>query len=216
MNSKILLKTFKSLKGADSERLDKSRVIFLSGERAKKIYLIKKGVVRLSRICQSGEETTISLLKENCLIGITSLLNEHQSKKSYLLTALTQVEMDAAPISSAKNAIELDRDLRLTLLEGLSSRILHAEAMIETLAQPDTPSRLVGFLLILCKDFGIQESKGITIDLTLSHHEIAKSIGSTRGTVCRLLGELRNSGYLKIDNQKIMIFDQKNLTKSLS
>ena len=110
--------------------------------------------------------------------------------------------MEAAPISSVKNAIGLDRDLRLTLLERLSSRILHTEEIIETLAQPDTPSRLVGLLLILCKDFGIQESKGITIGLNLSHHEIAKSIGSRRGPVCRLLGALKNFRYLKINNQK--------------
>jgi len=58
--------------------------------------------------------------------------------------------------------------------------------MIETLAHRDMGSRLVSFLLILCRDFGVPNADGITIDLKLSHQAIAEAIGSTRVTVTRL------------------------------
>ncbi len=48
----------------------------------------------------------------------------------------------------------------MLMLKGLSSRILQTEMMIETLAHRDMGSRLVSFLLILCRDFGVPTSEG--------------------------------------------------------
>ena len=55
--------------------------------------------------------------------------------------------------------------------------------------------------------------KGVTIDLRLSHQAIAEAIGSTRVTITRLLGELKNSSLLAIDRKKITIFDPIALAK---
>ena len=77
--------------------------------------------------------------------------------------------------------------------------------MIETLAHRDMGSRLVSFLLILCRDFGIPSSEGITIDLKLSHQAIAEAIGSTRVTVTRLLGDLREKRMISIHKKKITV-----------
>jgi CRP/FNR family transcriptional regulator, global nitrogen regulator len=66
-------------------------------------------------------------------------------------------------------------------------------------------SRLVSFLLILCRDFGVPNSNGITVDLKLSHQAIAEAIGSTRVTVTRLLGELRDQNMISIYKKKITV-----------
>ena len=60
------------------------------------------------------------------------------------------------------------------------------------------------------------ENKGITIDLKLSHQAIAEAIGSTRVTITRLLGDLKNSGMLQVDRKKITIFDPIALAKRFS
>jgi hypothetical protein len=49
----------------------------------------------------------------------------------------------------------------MLMLQGLSSRILQTEMMIETLAHRDMGSRLVSFLLILCRDFGVPTPDGM-------------------------------------------------------
>ena len=101
----------------------------------------------------------------------------------------------------------------LLLLQGLSSRILQTETMIETLTHRDMSSRLVSFLMVLCRDFGVASEKGITIDLRLSHQAIAEAIGSTRVTITRLLGDLKDSGLLNIERKKITVFDPIALAK---
>ena len=104
----------------------------------------------------------------------------------------------------------------LLLLQGLSSRIPQTEAMIETLTHRDMSSRLVSFPLVLCRDFGVPGSQGITIDLKLSHQSIAEAIGSTRVTITRLLGDLRSAGLLEIDRKRITVFDPLALAKRFS
>ena len=69
---------------------------------------------------------------------------------------------------------------------------------------------------MLCRDFGVPDQLGITIDLRLSHQAIAEAIGSTRVTITRLLGDLRQSGLVQIDRKKITVLDPIALAKRFS
>ena len=213
MPNVTLIDVIRSLDGASTETVDRSKTIFFPGDPAERVYLIRRGAVRLSRVYESGEEITVALLRENSLFGVLSLLTGHRSDRFYHAVAFTRVEMITAPANSVRKAIEADTAVGLLLLQGLSSRILQTETMIETLTHRDMSSRLVSFLLVLCRDFGVPGEKGITIDLRLSHQSIAEAIGSTRVTITRLLGELRNIGLLQIDRKKITVFDPIALAK---
>jgi len=167
-------------------------------------------------VYESGEEITVALLRENSIFGVLSLLTGQKSDRFYHSVAFTRVEMLSAPASSVRRAIEQDARVGLLLLQGLSSRILQTETMIETLTHRDMSSRLVSFLLVLCRDFGVPSSQGITIDLKLSHQAIAEAIGSTRVTITRLLGDLRSAGLLEIERKRITVFDPIALAKRFS
>ncbi len=216
VTSRTLYEVIRGLDGASTEFVERSKTIFFPGDPAEKVYLIRRGAVRLSRVYESGEEITVALLRENSLFGVLSLLTGHRSDRFYHAVAFTRVEMITAPAASVRNAIESDAGVGLLLLQGLSSRILQTETMIETLTHRDMSSRLVSFLLVLCRDFGVPGDKGITIDLRLSHQAIAEAIGSTRVTITRLLGDLRNSDLVQIDRKKITVFDPVALAKKFN
>ena len=191
--TRTLQDVIRGLDGATTEMVERGKTIFFPGDPAERVYLIRRGAVRLSRVYESGEEITVALLRENSLFGVLSLLTGHRSDRFYHSVAFTRVEMITAPAASVRQAIEADASVGLLLLQGLSSRILQTETMIETLTHRDMSSRLVSFLLVLCRDFGVPGDRGITIDLRLSHQAIAEAIGSTRVTITRLLGDLRLS-----------------------
>ena len=211
-----LVEVIRGLDGASTEIVDRNKTIFFPGDPAERVYLIRRGAVRLSRVYESGEEITVALLRENSLFGVLSLLTGQRSDRFYHAVAFTRVEMVTAPATSVRNAIEADTAVGLRLLQGLSSRILQTETMIETLTHRDMSSRLVSFLLVLCRDFGVPDELGITIDLRLSHQAIAEAIGSTRVTITRLLGDLRQSGLVQIDRKKITVLDPIALAKRFS
>ena len=211
-----LLEVMRALAGSNQESIERGKTIFFPGDPAEKVYLLRRGAVRLSRVYESGEEITVALLRENSLFGVLSLLTGQRSDRFYHAVAFTRVEMVTAPATSVRRAIEQDASVGLLLLQGLSSRILQTETMIETLTHRDMSSRLVSFLLVLCRDFGVPCSEGITIDLRLSHQAIAEAIGSTRVTITRLLGDLRNEGLVQIDRKKITVLDPIALAKRFS
>mgnify|MGYP006223271365 FL=1 len=214
--TRSLMDVIRDLEGASTELVERSKTMFFPGDPAERVYLIRRGAVRLSRVYESGEEITVALLRENSLFGVLSLLTGHRSDRFYHAVAFTRVEMVTAPASSVRAAIEADTGVGLRLLQGLSSRILQTETMIETLTHRDMSSRLVSFLLVLCRDFGVPDDQGITIDLRLSHQAIAEAIGSTRVTITRLLGDLRQSGLVQIDRKKITVLDPIALAKRFS
>jgi CRP/FNR family transcriptional regulator len=206
----------RSLAGTTSEIVERGKTIFFPGDPAERVYLLKRGAVRLSRVYESGDEITVALLRENSIFGVLSLLTGQRSDRFYHAVAFTRVDLISAPATSVRQAIEKDARVGLLLLQGLSSRILQTETMIETLTHRDMSSRLVSFLLVLCRDFGMPGTRGITIDLKLSHQAIAEAIGSTRVTITRLLGDLRNAGLVEIDRKRITVFDPLALAKRFS
>lgn len=187
------------------ESFDRGKTIFFPGDPAERVYFLLKGAVKLSRVYEAGEEITVALLRENSVFGVLSLITGNRSDRFYHAVAFTPVELLSVPIEQVEKALKSDPELSMVMLRGLSSRILQTEMMIETLAHRDMGSRLVSFLLILCRDFGIPNSDGITIDLKLSHQAIAEAIGSTRVTVTRLLGELRTDRMISIHKKKITV-----------
>lgn len=187
------------------ETFDRGKTIFFPGDPAERVYFLLRGAVKLSRVYEAGEEITVALLRENSVFGVLSLITGNRSDRFYHAVAFTPVELLSVPIEQVEKALKEDPELPVILLRGLSSRILQTEMMIETLAHRDMGSRLVSFLLILCRDFGMPTANGITIDLKLSHQAIAEAIGSTRVTVTRLLGELRDQAMISIHKKKITV-----------
>ena len=198
------------------ESFERGKTIFFPGDPAERVYFLLKGAVKLSRVYEAGEEITVALLKENSVFGVLSLITGQKSDRFYHAVAFTSVELFSAPIQHVEKSLKEHPELSMLMLKGLSSRILQTEMMIETLAHRDMGSRLVSFLLILCRDFGIPAADGIRIDLKLSHQAIAEAIGSTRVTVTRLLGELRQDGMISIYKKKITVHNPVALTQQFT
>ncbi len=218
--NKPLSELFRALAGGGLppvvESYERNKTIFFPGDPAERIYFLTKGAVKLSRVYEAGEEITVALLRENSVFGVLSLLTGERSDRFYHAVAFTPVELLSLQGDQVNQALMENPNLSALMLRGLSSRILQTEMMIETLAHRDMGSRLVSFLLILCRDFGVPGNTGITVDLKLSHQAIAEAIGSTRVTVTRLLGDLREKDMISIHKKKITVHDPVTLSQQFT
>lgn len=198
------------------ETYERGKTIFFPGDPAERVYFLLRGAVKLSRVYEAGEEITVALLRENSVFGVLSLIIGQRADRFYHAVAFTPVELLSLPIEQVEKSLKENPELSMIMLQGLSSRILQTEMMIETLAHRDMGSRLVSFLLILCRDFGVPAQDGITIDLKLSHQAIAEAIGSTRVTVTRLLGDLRQDKMISIHKKKITVHNPVTLSQQFT
>jgi len=67
---------------------------------------------------------------------------------------------------------------------------------LSTLGQRRTIDRLLGFLTLLIEEFGEPCHNGYCLPFPLTHAQIGSAIGSTRVTVTRLMGKLRQRGLI--------------------
>jgi CRP-like cAMP-binding protein len=65
--------------------------------------------------------------------------------------------------------------------------------------------RLKGFLELLALDYGVATPEGLRLTPRLTHQEIASALGTTRVTVTRILGQLKELGWLRLDAQRSII-----------
>ncbi|MBD0266892.1 Crp/Fnr family transcriptional regulator [Pseudanabaena sp. FACHB-2040] len=72
---------------------------------------------------------------------------------------------------------------------------------LSTLGQRRTIDRLLGFLTLLIEEFGESYEDGYYLPWTLTHAQIGSAIGSTRVTVTRLMGKLRQRGLIQVHGE---------------
>jgi CRP-like cAMP-binding protein len=57
----------------------------------------------------------------------------------------------------------------------------------------------------------VADSRGIIIDLKITHQEIAEMVGTSRETVTRTLARLQKNGIIQMENRRIVLLDPRAL-----
>ena len=79
------------------------------------------------------------------------------------------------------------------------------ESMLALLGLRRVEDRVRGFMELLARDFGEPCDDGLRLNLRLTHQEIASALSTTRVTVTRVLGQLRDEGWLQIDASRHLV-----------
>jgi CRP-like cAMP-binding protein len=99
---------------------------------------------------------------------------------------------------------DLDRwpHFRAAILETFRHQHQRKLFWLSILGQKRSIDRLIGFLVLLLEEYGQPCPEGYYLPYPLTHAQIASAIGTTRVTVTRLIGKLRqqNSLFLKDDH----------------
>jgi CRP-like cAMP-binding protein len=160
------------------------------------IWLVVRGMVKLGAITIHGDELLLGLAGPNEPFG-DPLANVETYE------ARTLADSDLLCLSCA----DIHRDPRLTaaLLEAVSLRIRQGQALLALMGLRRVEERVRGFLELLANEYGQPCEHGLRLNPRLTHHEMAAALGTTRVTVTRVIGVLKEQGFLKIDNQRRLI-----------
>ncbi len=182
----------------------KRNSIYLPGDQADKIYLIKKGKVRISRISQGGEEFTLAILGSGDFFGELSLLDD-QEPRNEMAEALEDTLLCLISKNDFENILASKPRLNLKVTKLMGWRIRSFENRIENLIFKSTAQRLEILLKELAHEFGVSHAEGILIDLKLSHEELGKLINASRQTVSEVVTTMKKQGKLIPEGRKIVL-----------
>jgi CRP/FNR family transcriptional regulator, global nitrogen regulator len=92
----------------------------------------------------------------------------------------------------------------MTLLE---LRLVQYEELVKCLLPRETEVRLANLLPLLAQKFGQSRDGLVTIDLRLTHQDLAAMVASTRESVTKVLNEMRNRDVIEIEAGRITLKD---------
>ena len=148
------------------------------------VWIIYRGIVQVQTLHPSGDESIISLIGP-----MMPLAQKFTTLESYDTYALTDIDL----LRLTWKDIQASPQLSMEMNQLLALRLRQTESLLALLGRRHIGDRLIGFLGFLAREFGQQTPDGIFIDIHLTHQQIANVLGTTRVTVTRFLGILRQA-----------------------
>jgi PAS domain S-box-containing protein len=185
----------------DAKSLDSAIQVYAKGEiiplNPQSIWQVHRGLVKLTTICETGEEVLVGLVGDKMLFGasLTAL-------KTYQATAMSKqvqlVEFSLAEIAS-------DPHLAQTFFEQINRRLKQTELLLAIFAKRRVQDRLQHLLLLLQQEIGEFHSEGTRLKVRLTHEDFANACSTTRVTMTRLLLRLQQEGKIAFDCDRHLI-----------
>jgi len=174
--------------------LEPGELLYEAGREAVSLYIVKHGVLKAIVPTSLGRDRIADLYGEGDVLGLASLDGGNHAET---VTAVHHSELTPIDPQQAMN----DRKLRNYIMRSMAKQLRRSREMIDEGELP-VGARVTKTFLRLTKRFGQQADvqgsikEGIKLPLALTHEDLADLTGSSRVTITRILGELRNEGAL--------------------
>ncbi|HZT04771.1 MAG TPA: Crp/Fnr family transcriptional regulator [Steroidobacteraceae bacterium] len=183
--------------------LPKHQTLYEQGETSTKFYFVTSGLIQVSITRVDGSEVILELMGPQTICGEGPAL-DGQPRFSRAVSVLPTevVEFDANKLAPL---FQRDPDFAVTLLRvaSLKQRVLAVRLEHLTCREPE--ERIVDLLARLRQMCSKRHAGGDLLATYLTHEQIASMTGTSRVTVTRTLGRLRQYGMIDILNHRILI-----------
>ena len=177
--------------------------ILAQGDTTSSVFLVRRGVVRLSSVSRDGKEAILALVGPGGVFGERALCRTDQDgilgaaldRRDHdvpAATAQTDCAVSPAPVDAL-----LDCGAVSAVLVGLAGRLADAAADLERLLHHNVRARVAGAVARLADRYGTPQEGRITIGLALTQRELASMVGSSRESVSRSLSTLAACGWVR-------------------
>ncbi len=188
--------------------------IYLPAEKADSVFLLAKGLAKVSHLTADGKESILGFIEPGELFGELAIFDGQERDEYVEAVASSTVVMIPTEELHRLMAENADVALGVTKLVGL--RRQRIERRLKNLLFLSSRERLVHLLLDLADQFGAHSENGIRLRVRLSHQDLANLIGSTRETVTVVLGQLRSERSVACGRCKVVLTDPAKLARSVS
>jgi CRP-like cAMP-binding protein len=173
------------------------------------LYLVQRGVIRLVGASQISAVASTSAARqadpaEEAFLGFVGAGQPFEIVAQSPFTLQSYAHVDQTTVLWMYwDDLENWPHFRREVLDAFRYQHQRKLLWLSTLGQRRTIDRLFGFLTLLIEEYGEPCENGSCLPWPLTHAQIGSAIGSTRVTVTRLMGKLRQRGLIQIrgDNQ---------------
>jgi CRP/FNR family transcriptional regulator len=188
------------------KKAKKGDVIYFSSSDVPRIFLLKKGNIKIVSVDEDGNETIKEILQKGDLFGELAL--EKDSDVNEYAKALTEeVSICSFLLSDFEDLLVKNPSLALSYTKFVGLKMKRFKNNYSNLVSKDAKTRLVSFLKEWAIREGKQEGNKYTIDNYLTQTDIAQIICTSRQTATLLLNELEEKNLIYYSRKEILIDD---------
>ena len=172
------------------------------------LYLVQRGVIRIVgqvQVSQTSEPSNSFLQAEEAFLGFVGAGQPFEivTQSPFKLQAYAHVEQTSV-VWLYWSDLDNWPYFRREVFEAFRYQHQRKLLWLSTLGQRRTIDRLLGFLSLLIEEYGEPVEGGYCLPYPLTHAQIGSAIGSTRVTVTRLMGKLRQQGLISIQGDNLI------------
>ncbi|MFM7204445.1 MAG: Crp/Fnr family transcriptional regulator [Myxococcota bacterium] len=193
------------------QRYRRKQAIYNLGDSGDKIFIIKSGLVKISKVTEEGKELTLNFLTVGDIFGELAVFDG--SPRNALAEAYDDTIVCSMTSEDFMRFMLKHPMVGLNVTRLIAERRRKLENKIDNLLFKAAHARLAGLFMELASDFGVKDSRGTIINLKLTHREMANLIGSTRETVSFALIDLKKQGLIEADGKRVILLDMEALSQ---
>ena len=194
---------------AEVVTLRKKQNIWTPGDPADRVFWVRSGIVKISKVTEEGRELTLHFHTKEALFGEVALFAS--SAHNSVAEAYEDTTLYAVSREDLLRVLRKSPELTLRITHLIAERRTKLENRIGSLLFKTAHSRLANLFLDLAEDFGVRDSRGVIVNIKLTHKEMASLIGATRETVSFAILDLRKSGLILTESKRVIILDEDGL-----
>jgi CRP-like cAMP-binding protein len=188
------------------KKAKKGEIIYFSNSDVPRIFLLKKGSIKIVAVDEEGNETIKDIIQKGDLFGELTLENDAQSNE-YAKALSDEVAICSFLMSDFENLLLQNPSLALSYTKFVGLKMKRIKNSYANLISKDAKTRLYQFLKDWAEKEGKRTDNTVVIENYLTQNDIAQIICTSRQTATQLLNEMETKDLLVYNRKEIIIID---------
>lgn len=188
------------------KKAKKGDIIYFSSSDVPRVFLLKKGNIKIVAVDEDGNETIKDIIQKGDLFGELTLESDANSNE-YAKALTDEIIICSFLLSDFEDLLLQNPSLALSYTKFVGLKMKRIKNSYSNLISKDAKTRLYQFL----KDWAEKEGKRIgnkvVIENYLTQNDMAQVICTSRQTATQLLNEMESNGLLHYNRKEIIIED---------
>lgn len=182
------------------------QIFYAPEEHGDQLYLLRRGRVRLYKLSPEGRALTLLILEPESVFGEMALV-DHWQHDSFA-EAMVDSRIGALGRADLRRILSAHPSVALRFMNIMSQRLRALESKLTDIAFKSVPQRLATVLLNLADAQPERLASGAHPSVVrYTHQQLAEMIGSYRETVTKAIGEFREAGLIRVEEDAIFLTD---------
>lgn len=173
-------------------------IILNVGDKMKMIPIVLEGSIKVSRENDNGEELLLYYIEGGDTCAMTLQCCVRQSASEIKATSMEPSLLLMIPVDMMEAWMHKYKSWREYILQSYHTRLTELMETVDAMAFMRLDERLMKYLVDQAKLLG-------SLDINLTHQQIAEDLHSSRVVISRLLKQLEIKGKIKLQRNKIVL-----------